>query len=44
MEKLGMTELKCLGLPDSAGQTRRAVLRVPLEFPKPRAKRKTAGR
>ena len=44
MEKLGINELKRLGLPDSAGQTKRAVLRVPLEFPKPRMKRKTGGR
>jgi DNA-directed RNA polymerase I subunit RPA49 len=44
IEKLNATELRRLGLPDSAGLTKRAVLRMPLTFPKPRAKRKTAGR
>jgi DNA-directed RNA polymerase I subunit RPA49 len=44
IERLGPAELKRLGLPDSAGAGKRAVLRVPLVFPKPRAKRKTAGR
>ncbi|TFK48256.1 RNA polymerase I associated factor A49-like protein [Heliocybe sulcata] len=41
VEKLTMAELKRLGLPDSAAATKRAVLKVPLEFPKPRAKRRT---
>ncbi|KDQ55898.1 hypothetical protein JAAARDRAFT_180037 [Jaapia argillacea MUCL 33604] len=40
IDKLSMTELNRLGLPDSAAQTKRAVLRVPLEFPKPRARRR----
>ncbi|EPQ55866.1 RNA polymerase I associated factor, A49-like protein [Gloeophyllum trabeum ATCC 11539] len=41
IEKLSMTELKRLGLPDSAAATKRAVLKIPLEFPRPRAKRRT---
>jgi hypothetical protein len=38
--KLAQADLKRLGLPDSAGQTKRAVLKVPLTFPKPRAGKK----
>ncbi|KAA1474187.1 RNA polymerase I associated factor, A49-like protein [Dentipellis sp. KUC8613] len=41
VEQLTAHELKRLGLPDSAGETKRAVLKAPLAFPKPRAKRKT---
>ncbi|KZT23008.1 Rpa49 subunit specific to nuclear RNA polymerase I [Neolentinus lepideus HHB14362 ss-1] len=41
IEKLSMTELRRLGLPDTAAATKRAVLKVPLEFPRPRAKRRT---
>ncbi|KAF9228125.1 RNA polymerase I associated factor, A49-like protein [Gyrodon lividus] len=40
ISKLSVIELKQLGLPDSAGETKRAVLRAPLEFPKPRMKRR----
>ena len=36
-----MHDLKRLGLPDSAGETKRAVLGTPLVFPKPRVKRRT---
>ncbi|GBE87161.1 RNA polymerase I associated factor, A49-like protein [Sparassis latifolia] len=39
VEKLGPTELKWLGLPDTAGQTKRAILKVPVEFPQARNKR-----
>ncbi|KIP06400.1 hypothetical protein PHLGIDRAFT_107028 [Phlebiopsis gigantea 11061_1 CR5-6] len=39
VETLSFNELKRLGLPDSAAATKRAVLKVPLEFPKPRVKR-----
>ncbi|KAI0659646.1 RNA polymerase I associated factor A49-like protein [Cubamyces menziesii] len=39
IKKLGPNELKERGLPDSAGETKRAVLKVPLEFPKTRVKR-----
>lgn len=38
--KLITSDLKRLGLPDSAGETKRAVLNTPLEFPKPRVKRR----
>ncbi|EIN05934.1 RNA polymerase I associated factor A49-like protein [Punctularia strigosozonata HHB-11173 SS5] len=38
---LGLTELKRLGLPDSAAATKRAVLDVPLKFPAPRLRRRT---
>lgn len=38
--KLTMQDLKRLGLPDSAGETKRAVLDVPLEFPKSWIKRR----
>ncbi|OSX57880.1 hypothetical protein POSPLADRAFT_1155569 [Postia placenta MAD-698-R-SB12] len=39
IEKLDQKDLKRLGLPDSAGANKRAVLRVPVQFPQPRAKR-----
>ncbi|GJE92909.1 RNA polymerase I associated factor, A49-like protein [Phanerochaete sordida] len=39
IDTLNAADLKRLGLPDSAGATKRAVLKVPLEFPKPRVKR-----
>ncbi|KAL1937406.1 hypothetical protein VTO73DRAFT_13742 [Trametes versicolor] len=39
IKKLGPNELKERGLPDSAAETKRAVLKVPLEFPKNRVKR-----
>ncbi|KAI0920527.1 hypothetical protein AcV5_010239 [Taiwanofungus camphoratus] len=39
IEKLDFRELKRLGLPDSAGENKRAVLKVPVEFPQARAKR-----
>ncbi|KZT03300.1 RNA polymerase I associated factor A49-like protein [Laetiporus sulphureus 93-53] len=39
IEKLSTKELKRLGLPDSAGATSRAVLRVPVQFPQARTKR-----
>ncbi|KAI0632958.1 RNA polymerase I associated factor A49-like protein [Trametes polyzona] len=39
IKKLGPSELKERGLPDSASETKRAVLKVPLEFPKNRVKR-----
>ncbi|KAJ3528889.1 hypothetical protein NM688_g7932 [Phlebia brevispora] len=42
IESLSSNDLKQLGLPDSAADTKRAVLKVPLEFPKPRVRR--AGR
>ncbi|KAI6142407.1 RNA polymerase I associated factor, A49-like protein [Pisolithus tinctorius] len=35
-----VADLKRLGLPDSAAETKRALLKVPLEFPKPRGKRR----
>ncbi|KAH9958750.1 Rpa49 subunit specific to nuclear RNA polymerase I [Russula dissimulans] len=38
--KLSSQDLKRLGLPDSAGEEKRAILKVPLTFPKPRAKRR----
>ncbi|KAG6331705.1 hypothetical protein ID866_7385 [Astraeus odoratus] len=38
--KLTVTDLRRLGLPDSAGETKRAVLKTPLEFPKARVKRR----
>ncbi|KAG6374130.1 RNA polymerase I associated factor, A49-like protein [Boletus reticuloceps] len=40
ISKLTMHDLKRLGLPDSAGETKRAVLSTPLAFPKPRVKRR----
>ncbi|KAH9966192.1 Rpa49 subunit specific to nuclear RNA polymerase I [Lactifluus volemus] len=39
--KLTPQELKRLGLPDSVGQEKRAILRVPLTFPKPKQKKRT---
>ncbi|KAI0830235.1 RNA polymerase I associated factor A49-like protein [Trametes gibbosa] len=39
IKKLSPNELKERGLPDIAGETKRAVLKVPLEFPKNRIKR-----
>ena len=39
IKTLSHTELKERGLPDSAAETKRAVLKVPLEFPKTRVKR-----
>ncbi|KAI8990415.1 RNA polymerase I associated factor A49-like protein [Trametes punicea] len=39
IKKLSPPELKERGLPDSAAETKRAVLKVPLEFPKNRVKR-----
>lgn len=39
--KLSERERTKLGLPDSAADTKRAVLTAPVEFPKPRLKRKT---
>ena len=38
--KLSPHDLKRLGLPDSAGQEKRAILKAPLTFPKPRLKRR----
>lgn len=38
--KLTLTDLKRLGLPDSAAETKHALLKIPLEFPKPRGKRR----
>ncbi|KAI6142387.1 A49-like RNA polymerase I associated factor-domain-containing protein [Pisolithus tinctorius] len=38
--KLTVADLKRLGLPDSAAKTKHALLRVPLEFPQPRGKRR----
>ncbi|KAH9943769.1 RNA polymerase I associated factor, A49-like protein [Amylocystis lapponica] len=39
IEKLDHKQLKQLGLPDAAGDTKRAVLKVPVEFPKVRQRR-----
>ncbi|KAI9058825.1 RNA polymerase I associated factor A49-like protein [Trametes sanguinea] len=39
IKKLSPNELKERGLPDSGSETKRAVLKVPLEFPKSRIKR-----
>ena len=39
IKKLSFNELKERGLPDVAGEKKRAVLKVPLEFPKTRIKR-----
>jgi DNA-directed RNA polymerase I subunit RPA49 len=41
IETLSDKDLKRLGLPSSAADTKRAVLRVPVEFPKPRFGKKT---
>jgi DNA-directed RNA polymerase I subunit RPA49 len=44
MTKLSPADLKRLGLPDSAAHTKRAVLKVPLTFPKARfGKKKGRG-
>jgi hypothetical protein len=40
ISKLSPQDLKRLGLPDSAGQEKRAILKAPLTFPKPRLKRR----
>ncbi|EMD35139.1 hypothetical protein CERSUDRAFT_116615 [Gelatoporia subvermispora B] len=42
VEKLDQAQVKRLGLPDGAAEAKRAVLKVPLEFPKTRVRR--AGR
>ena len=39
IKTLTFNELKERGLPDTASATKRAVLKVPLEFPKTRVKR-----
>ena len=39
VKTLSFNELKERGLPDAAAETKRAVLKVPLEFPKARVKR-----
>ncbi|KAG1733711.1 Rpa49 subunit specific to nuclear RNA polymerase I [Suillus lakei] len=41
INKLTPSDLKRLGLPDSAGDVKRAILKTPLEFPKPRMRRRT---
>lgn len=41
IEKLTAKEMLRLGLPDSAGEVKRAVLRVPFEFPKLRRRKGT---
>lgn len=41
IEHLKPTDLQRLRLPESAGQSKRAILKAPVEFPKPRAKRRT---
>jgi len=38
--KLSPQDLKRLGLPDSAGQEKRAILKAPLTFPKPKLRRR----
>ncbi|KAG2143922.1 Rpa49 subunit specific to nuclear RNA polymerase I [Suillus cothurnatus] len=40
INKLTQSDLKRLGLPDSAGEIKRAILKTPLEFPKPRMRRR----
>ena len=40
ISKLSPQDLKRLALPDSAGQEKRAILKAPLTFPKPRLKRR----
>lgn len=40
INKLTPSDLKRLGLPDSAGDVKRAILKTPLEFPKPRVRRR----
>ncbi|KAG1838570.1 Rpa49 subunit specific to nuclear RNA polymerase I [Suillus subalutaceus] len=41
INKLTQSDLKRLGLPDSAVDVKRAILKTPLEFPKPRIRRRT---
>jgi DNA-directed RNA polymerase I subunit RPA49 len=41
MSKLTQKDLTLLGLPDNAGETKRAVLKCPIRFPKPRMRKKT---
>ncbi|KAL5525143.1 RPA49 [Sanghuangporus sanghuang] len=43
IEKLSAAEMSRLGLPAMAAEQKRAVLRVPLEFPKARARRRAAA-
>ena len=40
ISKLSPQDLRRLGLPDSAGQEKRAILKAPLTFPKPKLKRR----
>jgi hypothetical protein len=40
VNKLTQSDLKRLGLPDAAGEVKRAVLKTPLEFPKARTRRR----
>jgi DNA-directed RNA polymerase I subunit RPA49 len=40
ISKLSQKDLTLLGLSDSAGETKRAVLKCPVEFPKPRGRGK----
>ena len=39
MTNLGKKDLALLGLPDSAQKTKRAVLKCPVNFPKPKMRR-----
>jgi len=41
ISKLTQKDLSLLGLPDSAGEAKRAVLKCPVQFPKPKMRRKT---
>ncbi|KAF7977898.1 hypothetical protein HWV62_2454 [Athelia sp. TMB] len=41
ISKLTQRDLAVLGLPDTAGETKRAVLKCPVQFPKSRVKRST---
>lgn len=38
--KLTSQDLKRLGLPESVGQEKRAILKAPLTFPKPKLRRR----
>ncbi|OAX37723.1 Rpa49 subunit specific to nuclear RNA polymerase I [Rhizopogon vinicolor AM-OR11-026] len=40
VNKLTQSDLKRLGLPDVAGEVKRAILKTPLEFPKPHTRRR----
>ncbi|OJA20553.1 hypothetical protein AZE42_07068 [Rhizopogon vesiculosus] len=40
VNKLTQSDLKRLGLPDAAGEVKRAILKTPLEFPKPHIRRR----